>query len=120
MHELSIALSILDIVESACRNHDCSRVELVRVRIGRAAGVMSDSLSFSFDAAKGGTLAEGASLEIDEVPVGGHCRDCASDFTVEEKYVFGCPKCGGVEFTVHSGHELEVVDLEVVDLEVDE
>ena len=113
MHELSIALSILDIVESACRNHDCSRVELVRVRIGRAAGVMSDALAFSFDAAKGGTLAEGASLEIDEVPVGGHCRDCASDFTVEEKYVFGCPKCGGVEFTVHSGHELEVVDLEV-------
>jgi hydrogenase nickel incorporation protein HypA/HybF len=113
MHELSIALSILDIVESACRDNDCSRVERVRVRIGRAAGVMSDSLSFSFDAAKGGTVAAGAALEIDEVPVGGHCRDCAADFTVGEKYVFGCPKCGGVEFTVHSGHELEVVDLEV-------
>jgi hydrogenase nickel incorporation protein HypA/HybF len=113
MHELSIALSILDIVESACRDHDCSRVELVRVRVGRAAGVMSDSLSFSFDAAKGGTVAEGALLEIDEVPVGGRCRGCASDFTVEEKFVFACPNCGGTAFTVHSGHELEVVDLEV-------
>ena len=113
MHELSIALSILDIVETACRNHDCSRVELVRVRIGKAAGVMSDSLSFSFAAAKEGTLAEGASLEIEEVPVGGYCRDCVSEFTVEEKFVFACPKCGGVEFAMRSGHELEVVDLEV-------
>ena len=52
-------------------------------------------------------------LQFEEVPVGGHCRDCVSEFTVEEKFVFACPKCGGVEFTMSSGHELEVVDLEV-------
>ena len=43
---------LVEIVESACRENNCSRVELVRVRVGRAAGVMTDSLSFSFDAAK--------------------------------------------------------------------
>jgi hydrogenase nickel incorporation protein HypA/HybF len=114
VHELSIAMSILDIVRDACAEEGCSRVEKVRVRIGKASGIMADSLLFSFDCARSGAAA-GATLEIEEVPVGGHCRDCASDFTVEEKYVLECPLCGGPAFTIDSGHELEVVDLEVDD-----
>ena len=113
MHELSIAMSILDIVKSACEENRCTRVEAVRVKVGKASGVMADALLFSFDVAKVGTVAEGASLEIEEVPVGGRCRDCEADFTVPEKYVFQCPLCGGAAFTMHSGQELEVVDLEV-------
>jgi hydrogenase nickel incorporation protein HypA/HybF len=113
VHELSIAMSILEIVESACAQGGHDRVEKVRVRVGRASGVMSDALLFAFEVARSGTAAAGASLEIEEVPVGGHCRDCASDFTVDEKYVFQCPLCGGSSFEMQRGHELEVVDLEV-------
>lgn len=115
MHELSIAMSILEIVQSACVEAGHDRVEKVRVRIGRASGVMPDALLFAFECARSGTAAAGASLEIEEVPVGGHCRDCASDFTVDEKYVFQCPLCGGSSFKMGTGHELEVIDLEVED-----
>lgn len=113
MHELSIALGILDIVSSACETGGHGRVEKVRVRVGKASGVMADALRFSFDTAREGTVAGEAALEIEEVPVGGRCRGCDSDFTVEEKYVFACPVCGGSDFSVERGHELEVVDLEV-------
>jgi hydrogenase nickel incorporation protein HypA/HybF len=113
VHELSIAMSILEIVQSACAQGGHDRVEKVRVRVGRASGIMSDALLFAFEVARSGTAAAGASLEIEEVPVGGHCRDCASDFTVDEKYVFRCPLCGGSSFKMQTGHELEVVDLEV-------
>lgn len=113
MHELSVAMSILDIVRAACEAGGHGRVEKVRVRVGRASGVMREALLFSFDAAKGGTAAGEAVLEIEDVPVGGRCRRCSSAFTVEEKYVLECPLCGGGEFTIERGHELEVVDLEV-------
>lgn len=106
-------MSIIDIVKDTCVEQGCRRVEKIRVRVGRASGVMADSLLFSFDCAKSGTPAADAVLEIEEVPVGGRCRDCAKDFAVEEKYVLGCPMCGGSAFTIESGHELEVVDLEV-------
>jgi hydrogenase nickel incorporation protein HypA/HybF len=114
VHELSIAMSILDIARDACAEQGSSRVEKVRVKIGKASGIMADSLLFSFDCAKSGGAA-GATLEIEEVPVGGHCRDCGADFTVDEKYVLQCPLCGGAAFTINSGYELEVVDLEVDD-----
>jgi hydrogenase nickel incorporation protein HypA/HybF len=113
MHELSIALGILNIVRSACETGGHGRVERVRVRVGKASGVMTEALRFSFDAAREGTVAAEAELEIEEIPVGGRCRACRADFAVEEKYVFACPKCGGSEFSVETGHELEVVDLEV-------
>ena len=113
MHELSIAMSILDILESACRDKGYSRVEAVRGKVGKATCVMKDSLLFSFDCSKKGTVAEGARLEIDEIPLGVSCRDCHSESAVDEAYVLACPRCGGKSFQVTSGHELEISELEV-------
>ena len=90
-------------------------MEKIRVKVGKASGVVADSLLFSFECARAGTVAEGASLEIEEVPVGGYCRDCSRDFDVDGQYVLECPRCGGPSFSVDRGHELEVIDLEVED-----
>ena len=115
MHELSIALSILDIAVETCGREGWDRVDTVRVKIGTASGVMTDALLFAWESARGGTPASKAELEIEVVPVGGSCRDCGEEFTVQEKYVILCPKCGGSEFTITSGRELHVTDLEVDD-----
>jgi hydrogenase nickel incorporation protein HypA/HybF len=112
MHELSIALSVLDIVRTAAADAGLSRVDTVRLRIGRASGVQPDALRFAFDCSKAGTPAETAALEIDEVPIGGHCDACGGDFTASEPYVLACPLCGGASFRVTTGDELHVLDLE--------
>ena len=112
MHELSIALSVLDIVRNAASESGLTSVTIVRLRVGRASGVQPDSLRFAFDCAKVGTPAEGAVLEIDEILVGGHCDVCDGDFTNPEPYVHACPLCGGTSFRVTTGDELHVLDLE--------
>lgn len=111
MHELSIALSVLDIVRDACREHRLERVSAVRVRIGGATAIAADALRFAFDCSKAGTPAAAATLEIEEVPIGGVCDACG-DFTVDERYVLACPRCGGGSFRITQGDELQVVDLE--------
>lgn len=113
MHETSIALSILDIADKICSEEGRSRVDVVRVKVGSASGVMTQSLLFAFDCVKEGTCASGAILDVVEVPVGGQCNGCGMDFSVEEKYVFECPLCEGKDFKVTSGHELEIVEMEV-------
>jgi hydrogenase nickel incorporation protein HypA/HybF len=112
VHELSIALSVLDIVRDAAAGSGLASVTVVRLRVGRASGVQPDSLRFAFDCSKVGTPAEGAALEIEEVPVGGHCAVCNGDFTSLEPYVLACPLCGGTSFNVTTGDELHVLDLE--------
>ncbi len=112
MHEVSIATGVLDIVYAECARSGLSRVDSVNVRIGRASGIMPDALLFAFDAIKAGSIAERAVLNIEEVHVGGTCRDCGGTFETEETYVFHCPLCGGNSFTITAGRELEIVEME--------
>ena len=113
MHEVSIAGGLLEIISEQCRKSGYRKIDSVNIRIGRASGIMPDALIFAFDTMKGESAAEGAVLHIEEVPVGGYCGDCNSDFTVEEEYVLSCPRCGGLSFRVTSGREMDIVDMEV-------
>jgi hydrogenase nickel incorporation protein HypA/HybF len=114
MHEVSIALSLLDIVSGECRKGGYIKVESIRLKIGRASGVMPDALVFAFDVVKGDSAASSsATLSIEEIPVGGHCKECNKTFTVEEEYVINCPLCGGSSFQITDGRELDIVDMEV-------
>jgi hydrogenase nickel incorporation protein HypA/HybF len=113
MHEVSIALNILEIATENCRKAGYERIESIRVKIGRASGIMPDALLFAFDAVKIDTIASEAVIIIDEVSVGGLCSNCGKDFVTEEKYVLCCPKCGGSSFKIKAGRELEIMDMEV-------
>jgi hydrogenase nickel incorporation protein HypA/HybF len=114
MHETALALSILDIVVEKCREAGGRTVDSVRLRIGKAAGVLPDALSFAFDAAKATTVAEHAELVIEPVPVGGVCNDCKKEFFVDNvQYVFSCPLCGSKSFEIKTGREMEIADMEI-------
>jgi hydrogenase nickel incorporation protein HypA/HybF len=111
MHELAIAESLLRIVQDESRKHGLQRVNQVRVRIGQLSTIVPRALSFSFEAISQGTLAEGAHLAMEMVPVTAHCQDCDADFEIEN-YLFLCPQCGGTLVMLLSGRELEIVDIE--------
>lgn len=113
MHEASIALNVIEIAAENCRKAGYSRIDSIRLRIGRASGVMTDALLFAFDALKIDTIAAGATVIIDEIPVSGICGNCGKDFITKEVYVLCCPECGGLSFKVNTGRELEILDMEV-------
>ncbi|HUO77715.1 MAG TPA: hydrogenase maturation nickel metallochaperone HypA [Thermodesulfovibrionales bacterium] len=113
MHETSIALGILDIISDRCIAEGYHSIESVRLRIGRAAGIMPEALLFSFDVAKEGTLAESAKLIIESVSLGGVCSECNAEFEVEEAYVLSCPECGSAAFKIQRGYEMEIVEMDV-------
>src|SRR5205823_10521532 len=83
MHELSIAQSIVEVVEARAAEYNAARVKGVRLKIGEASGVVTDSLTFCFEmlASLEPTLA-GAQLLIDIVPHRAHCRHSAQEFTI--------------------------------------
>ncbi len=113
MHEASIALSILDIAEEHCRRAGYSTVDSVVVDIGTASGVLPEALSMAFDIAKADTTAREASLIINTIPIGGHCEVCSGDFTSEELFILACPNCGGRNFRISTGRELDIKEIEV-------
>ena len=113
MHEVSIAFSLLDIVEKICQEEGFSSVESVRVRVGSASGILPAAFAFAFDAVKKGSLASDAKIIIDVVPLGGFCNGCQSHFEMEGAFVLECPICASHSFRVDKGHELQIVEMEV-------
>lgn len=113
MHELSIAMEILDIVEQEAVKHGAAEVKKVRLKIGDLSGVETDSLTFSFDAIKGEKeLTNQAELIINRVPVRVSCTPCGSDFEGAGMLV-SCPNCEGFETQLLAGEELEIEDIEI-------
>jgi len=113
MHEVSIALNLLDIIEKKCREEGYQKVEAVRVRVGKASSVQPEAFSFAFETVKINTLAQNARFIIDLVPLGGRCSACGNRFETEEAYILECPSCGSPSFQVTQGYELEIVEMEV-------
>jgi hydrogenase nickel incorporation protein HypA/HybF len=113
MHEVSIALSLLEIVEKKCREEGYPSVESLKVRIGRGSGILPEALQFAFEAAKQGTVAGNAKLVLDLIPLQGICQDCAGRFEGAPPCLLECPLCHSPSFRVISGYEMELVEMEV-------
>lgn len=113
MHEMSIAESIFDLVKDVAVKNNASKVTLVRIKAGELRGVISESLSLYFEFLSRDTIAEGARLEIETIPVSAKCEACQQVFPVHE-HKFICPQCQSAEISVTEGMELFVKDIEVI------
>jgi hydrogenase nickel incorporation protein HypA/HybF len=113
MHEASIAISLIETVSDLCQQEGYNSIESVRLKVGRAAGILPDALLFAFDVAKSDTLANKAELIIEYVPLGGFCSDCGSQFDSEERYIYACPACKSSAIKITRGDELQIIDMEV-------
>ncbi len=113
MHELSIALSILDRVEEEAARRGYSIVKAVHVRLGGLSGVIKTALASAFDLAREGTALAECELVVEESPVILHCAACQADQPVPSIQEICCPICGGCDVEVIGGRELEVTALEI-------
>ena len=114
MHELSIAQSILEIVEQHVPGDRQRCIRSVMVDVGELSGVVPESLSFSFEVIVAGTPLESARLEIRRIPVIMRCPDCAAEIE-RETPVFECSGCGGKNLRMIAGNELQVREVELED-----
>jgi hydrogenase nickel incorporation protein HypA/HybF len=112
MHEMALAESMLEIVEKAARQHGASRVSAVRLEIGALSHVAVDALRFCFDAVTRGSLAEGATLDIESTPGEAWCMPCGERFPLAQ-VGDACPRCGGYQLTVTRGEDMRVRDIAI-------
>jgi len=112
MHEMSIAQSLIGIIEEEMAKHGARTLRSVRLNIGQMTAVVPEALSFCFQVITEGTALEGARLDMDIIPLKGYCRKCGSEFEIED-YAFVCPSCAGTEIEATAGQDLSVVEIEV-------
>jgi hydrogenase nickel incorporation protein HypA/HybF len=113
MHELSIALSILDAAGEEAHKHGDVRVRAVHLKLGPLAGVVKEALVSAFEMARADTPLADADLVIEDIPVRIRCSQCRADRPIVSLQEFACAECGTASADVVQGRELELVALEV-------
>lgn len=115
MHELAVTQSIVDVVVRHATAQDARRVVRVRLIVGKTRNFEREWVQRYFDRFAKGTIAEGARVEIDYVPITFYCNGCGATFQME----FGtgkrlhCVECESDDYNMVTGDELLIKEMEV-------
>ncbi len=113
MHELSIAISMIDQITEESANRGGLEVEAVHLKLGVFSGVDKDALLFAYELACEGSPLEGSRLVIESIPLVIYCATCGKNRVPPSLYELSCPECGSPGQSIISGREIEVASLEV-------
>ncbi|MGI6045317.1 MAG: hydrogenase maturation nickel metallochaperone HypA [Eggerthellaceae bacterium] len=112
MHEASIIMGVLDVVNKTAEEAHARRVTEVKLSVGEMTEAIPDSLHFAFDALTKGSICEGAHLSLRMVKPESLCLDCGARFT-HDRFHMTCPECGSYVLELLHGRELDIDSIEV-------
>jgi hydrogenase nickel incorporation protein HypA/HybF len=114
MHELSIAMSIVELAEEEAERRGV-QVTAVHLRLGALSGVMKEALLGSYEMACEESPLKGSRLIIEEVPVAIVCSRCQTQRPIRSIQLFCCEECGTPASEIVQGKEIEVFALEIAE-----
>ena len=112
MHELSLAVDLVEQLCGVVERENATRVVEISVVIGAMSGVEKVPFEFAFPIASKDTPLEGAVLKIEEVPLILKCNDCKRE-TQTDELIMVCPECNSVSVEIVQGKEFLIKSMEV-------
>jgi hydrogenase nickel incorporation protein HypA/HybF len=113
MHELSIALNILEMATEEARRNGGGRVCSIHLRLGPLAGVDKQALLSAYELARDAESVGDAALVIEDVPIVARCPSCRADRPVVAVQRLCCVECGTSTPDIVRGRELEMFAVEI-------
>ncbi len=112
MHELSLAESLLQLIEEAAIKQNFTRVKTVWLELGQLTCVEQESLRFYFDVITQDSIAQQAKLEFIAILGHGVCDHCHRSMFIASNHTI-CSHCGSYALTITQGEEMRIKELEV-------
>lgn len=107
MHELSIAVNLVDIAISHANEAKAKKINCIEVEIGELSGVIGSALEFCFETVCKNTIADNAILSIISISALGTCQDCHHSFSLDSLFS-PCPNCESFQIVLNKGKELRI------------
>lgn len=112
MHELPVTESILKVTLRHAMTHKAKKVTDIYLVIGQWSSIIDDSIQFHWDILSDNTIAKGATLHFERIPVELFCLDCSHTYTPTDKELV-CPKCESSRIKVTKGDEFNIDSIEI-------
>lgn len=112
MHELSLAESVIAMVEKAAADAGATRVTRVRLSLGELAHVDPDTLVYCCGMVGRDGPAAAAEYRVERIVAEAWCANCLKT-VVPGTGGLCCPVCGGSALELRAGDEMRVTDITV-------
>lgn len=113
MHELSIAMSLVDVAAEEAERRGGVRILAVHLKLGPLSGVIKDALLSAYELARENSPLESSRLVIEDAPIAAYCPTCEAERSVVSIQHLCCSTCGTPTPEIVRGRELEVTALEI-------
>lgn len=115
MHEMALVREVIGIVLDKADEAQANRVEAVYLRIGQGRDIVTGLFDGLFEHMAKGTVAEGAELVFERVPMLTRCDECGKLYRldVHDERSWPCPRCGSKKYRLFSGMEFSIDRIEV-------
>lgn len=112
MHELAVCQGLMTQVNRVAERENAARVTRVILSIGPLSGVEAQLLADAFPIAAAGSVAEGAALQIEQLPVRVKCQTCGEESQATANRLL-CAACGDYRTQLLSGDEMLLSSVEL-------
>jgi hydrogenase nickel incorporation protein HypA/HybF len=107
MHELSIAINIIEIAEEEVHKANAKEVNEIEIEIGVLSGVIVEALEFALETAIKNTVLEQSIVRIIKISAKARCTNCGMEFEIDD-YFSPCPKCKNLFSDIIDGNQLTI------------
>lgn len=120
MHELGLAMDIVEVVRKSLEGHRVKEVKEVEIELGELHRVTPEQMQQVFEMAAKDTIVEGAKLKVKIKKGKVKCMGCGYSGGVEvelehdhdHKAHNHCPECDGVSLEILEGADIDVRNIE--------
>ena len=113
MHELSLIANLFEIMEEKAHEKNAKKIVGVKLQVGQLSGAVPEFLKTAFDIYKKDTIADKATLEIEEIPFRIRCLECEMEM-IKDDFALVCSRCQSSNLKTLSGTDLilQKIDIE--------
>lgn len=112
MHELSIAINIIEIVQEEAQKAQAIAVSKIELEIGTLAGIELDALEMAMNETLLEAGMKGAEIIYHSIEAKAVCEECCNEFDPVD-FIKICPYCNSLNTSLIKGKELNIRSIEV-------
>ena len=112
---LALTRNVVETVVTESEKAGATRVKTVYLVIGYARDIIDDLFEGCFEFLSRGTVAHGAELVIERIPLTVRCNGCGMVYHIDvrNEETWPCPRCKERDYRVNSGMEFYISRIEV-------
>ena len=110
MHELSMAIEVINLAQREADKNRASSVQEITIEVGDLSGIEANAFESALGLMVKDSVLENAGIIIVRTVGKGKCSSCNLEFKMDQR-IATCPECGCFPSEIRGGTEFRVVSL---------